>query len=96
MTSLKIWSATANHGHYGNQILVTRISVDKEKAIRECLAEVIECAQDYDKKWVKKETEKIVDAVMKSNNYEQSDDGLRVVTWCEHLSFDAQITLNPK
>ncbi len=91
MIKIKLWCVTANHGFYGNQILVSRVSTDKETAIKQCLSEIEACLQSSDKEWLRKETPKITQQLLAKSEYEQRDDGLRIIVNQNDLSLSVNV-----
>lgn len=82
---------SANHGHYGNEILLSRASTDKETAIRKCLKAVGRQCQKYDKDKLDQNTDSIVAQVMSSNKYAQSDEGLHVIAESQVVTLVVEI-----
>jgi RNA binding exosome subunit len=79
MSTIRIWCVTANHGYYGNAILCSRVSTDKEEAIHDCMDEVKRHTQPDEKNRLNDAGDEIVDKLMSANEYVQSDEGLRMV-----------------
>lgn len=94
MSTIRIWCVTANHGHYGNSILCSRVSTDKKEAIHDCLTEVKRHTQPDEKNRLNNVGDEIVDKLMNANEYVQSDEGLRMVAELHELSVD--MTFNKK
>lgn len=88
MSTIRIWCVTANHGYYGNAILCSRVSTDKEEAIHDCLNEVKRHTQPDEKNRLNDAGDEIVDKLMNVNEYEQSDEGLRMVAELHEMSVD--------
>mgnify|MGYP000255208786 CR=1 FL=1 len=88
MTTIRVWCVTANHGHYGNSILCSRVATDKEDAIEDCLSEVTRHTQPEEKNRLNKDADKIVEQLMKQNEYVQCEDGLRMVAELHELEIE--------
>lgn len=55
------------------------MATDKQNAIQDCLDEVIRHVQPDEKKTLDDDYDAIVTQLIKKNEYEQSDEGLRIV-----------------
>lgn len=88
MSTIRVWCVTANHGHYGNAILCSRVATDKEDAIQGCLNEVIRRTQPEEKNRLNNDGDKIVEQLMSRNEYVQCEDGLRMVAELHELEIE--------
>jgi len=88
MSKINVWCVTANHGYYGNSILCARMATDKEDASIDCLDEVMSHTQQEEKEWLRRNYENIISTLMKKSEYEQSEEGLRMVAELHELEVE--------
>jgi hypothetical protein len=79
MSTFSVWVVIATHANYGNAILCSRMASNKEIAIKECLYAVKSDVQKDDKRFIDNEINTIIANLMEHNEYEQDEDGLRLV-----------------
>lgn len=92
MSNFTVWTVTANHGYYGSAVLLSRMSCDKRQAICQCLRAVRDCVREDDKTYLANESNAIINSVLENNEYEQGDDGLRVIAELHDMSVNFSAT----
>lgn len=88
MSKIKVWCVAANHGHYGNGILCARMATDKEDAAADCLDEVMSHTQKEEKERLELTYDEIISSLIKTNEYVQSEEGLRMVAELHELEVE--------
>jgi len=64
------------------------MATDKEDASIDCLDEVMSHTQQEEKEWLRRNYENIISTLMKKSEYEQSEEGLRMVAELHELEVE--------